>query len=128
LYWFSNYNTITYNNFYHNTNYGIYIPYTCTRNIIHHNNFWQNNGAAKGMTDGRSQACNDDSNTWYDNAAKEGNYWSNWDGSGGYPIAGDAGAYDMYPLSTPVTPELSPIAVIVSALGLLCVAMLRKPK
>jgi len=33
----------------------------------------------------------------------------------------------MYPLSNP-TPELSPLAGIVCALGLLCVAALRKRK
>jgi len=71
-------------------------------------------------------------NYWYDNTAQEGNYWSNWDGNGwgtpsAYPIAGSAGAYDMYPLGNP-TPELSPLAVFVAAIALLCVAALRRHK
>jgi parallel beta-helix repeat protein len=130
--YYSSSNNITNNDFYHNTQYGIYITYYSKGNIIHHNNFWQNNGAGKGVN-GNCQAYDDvGSNTWYDNTAHEGNYWSNWDGNGrgtpnAYPIAGSAGAYDMYPLSNP-TPELSPLAVIVCALGLLYIAALRKRK
>jgi len=131
LYYSSN-NNITNNNFYQNTNYGVYITSGSTNNIIHHNHFYQNNGARKGVN-GNCQAYDDaGGNYWYNNTAQEGNYWSNWDGNGwgtpsAYPIDGGAGAYDMYPLGSP-TPELSPLAVIVCALGLLCVAMLRKPK
>jgi len=129
----SSYNTITNNNFYRNTYYGVYITSGSTGNIIHHNNFWQNNGAGKGMI-GNSQAYdNAGGNYWYDYRAHEGNYWSNWDGNGwgtqnAYPIAGGAGAYDKYPLGNPI-PELSPLAVIVSALGLLGIAaVLRRRK
>jgi len=124
-------NNITNNNFYANTKYAINITSSSTGNTIHHNNFWQNNGAGKGMN-GNSQAYDDaGGNYWYDNTAHEGNYWSNWDGSGwgtasAYPIDGGK-ASDWYPLGNP-TPELSPLAVIVCALGLLCVAALRKPK
>ena len=125
-------NTITYNTFYQNTKYAINITYGSTGNTIHHNNFWQNNGAGKGLS-GNCQAYDSGTgNIWCDNTTKEGNYWSNWDGSGwgtpnAYPIAGDAGAYDMYPLTNP-TPELSPLTLILVALGLLCVAALRKRK
>jgi parallel beta-helix repeat protein len=125
-------NNITYNNFYNNTNYAINITSSSSGNTIHHNNFWQNNGAGRGVN-GNSQAYDEvGGNYWYDNTAHEGNYWSNWNGSGwgtanAYPIDGGAGAYDMCPLSNP-TPELSPIAVIVSALGLLGIAALRKRK
>jgi len=58
---------------------------------------------------GNCQAYDDvGGNYWYDNTTKEGNYWSNWNGSGwgtpnAYPIAGGAGACDMYPLSQPWT-------------------------
>ena len=133
LLWMSSNNNITYNNFYHNTHYAIYITYSSTGNTIHHNNFWENNGARKGVN-GNCQACDDvGGNYWYDNTAHEGNYWSNWDGNGwgtpnAYPIDGGAGAYDMYPLSTPVTLELSPMAIIVSAFGLLGIAALRRRK
>jgi parallel beta-helix repeat protein len=128
---------ISYNNFYNNTHYGVYISHffgvTRAGYIIHHNNFWQNNGAGKGVN-GNCQAYDDvGGNYWYDNTAQEGNYWSNWNGQGwgtpnAYPIDGGAGAYDMYPLSTPVTPDLSPMAIIVSALGLLGIAALRRRK
>ena len=129
----SNNNIISYNAISSSTHYGIYIVSSSTANIIHHNNFWQNNGAGKGVS-GNCQAYDGaGGNIWYDSAAKEGNYWSNWDGSGwgtasAYPIAGGAGAYDMYPLNSPVTPELSPIAVLIAALGLLCVGIFRRRK
>ena len=124
-------NTITNNNIYQNEKYGVYIYSGSTGNTIHHNNFWQNNGAWKGVS-GSCQAYDDAGyNYWYDNTAHEGNYWSNWDGNdwgtaSAYPIDGGK-ASDWYPLGSP-TPELSPLAVIVCALGLLCVAMLRKRK
>ena len=125
-------NVITYNTLYNNTKYGIYITNTYTTgNIIHHNNFYQNNGAGKGVN-GNCQAYDDaGGNTWYDNTAKEGNYWSNWDGNGSgtanaYPIDGGK-ASDYYPLSAP-TPELSPLAVIALAIALLGVAAIRRRK
>jgi hypothetical protein len=70
-------------------------------------------------------------NYWYDDGTKEGNYWSNWDGSGwgtasAYPIDGGK-ASDWYPLGNP-TPELSPVTLILVALGLLGIAALRKRK
>jgi parallel beta-helix repeat protein len=126
--WQSNNNTITYNNISENTHYGIIIekphPFTkdfpgnsvntdygitiseSTGNILHHNNFWQNNGAGKGVN-GNCQAYDSaGGNAWYENTAHEGNYWSNWNGLGwgtpdAYPIQGATGAYDMYPLSHP---------------------------
>jgi len=128
----SNNNTITYNYFYQNANYGINISDSSTGNILHHNYFYQNNGAGKGVN-GNCQAYDDaGGNYWYDNTAQEGNYWSNWDGSGwgtpgAYPIDGTAGAYDMYPLGNP-TPELSPLAVIVVAFALLGIIGIRRHK
>jgi len=120
-------NLIAYNNFSNNAKYAINIT-SGPGNIVHHNNFWQNNGSAKGTTDGNSQAYDSGTgNIWYDNSANEGNYWSNWDGSSPYPIAGSANAQDAYPLASPVVPELSPLAVIAFALGLLGIA-LRKRK
>ncbi|MGC8912988.1 MAG: hypothetical protein ACP5LE_03495 [Thermoplasmata archaeon] len=44
-------------------------------NIIHHNNFWQNNGAGKGVS-GNCQAYDDvGGNYWYDDRANDGNGW-----------------------------------------------------
>ncbi|MEM4292604.1 MAG: right-handed parallel beta-helix repeat-containing protein [Thermoplasmata archaeon] len=112
-------NIITYNWLCNNANYGVYITYGSTGNIIHHNNFIGNratalrylsqggsedtpNGAGKGVN-GQSQAYDSGGgNSWYDTTTSEGNYWSNWDGSGAYPIDGGAGASDPYPLSNPV--------------------------
>ena len=104
---FSGNNNITCNNFYKNKRYGLSIEYDSTENTIHHNNFWQNNNASKGISGNCQAHDNCSGNCWYDNTKKEGNYWSNWDGNGwgtasAYPIAGLAGASDYYPLSKPV--------------------------
>jgi parallel beta-helix repeat protein len=125
-------NIITSNNFYANGQYAINISFYSTGNIIHHNNFRLNNGAGKGVN-GNCQAYDDaGGNYWYDNTTREGNYWSNWDGSGwgtpgAYPIDGTAGASDMYPLGNP-TPELSPLAVILVAFALLGIIGIRRHK
>ncbi|MCX8174189.1 MAG: right-handed parallel beta-helix repeat-containing protein, partial [Thermoplasmata archaeon] len=116
----SSYNDITYNWFCNNVNYGLYISSVSTGNSIHHNNFIRNNGASRGISDGKCQACDSGGgNSWYDNGAHEGNYWSNWDGndwgtSDAYPITGGAGASDYCPLSSPVG-EFSQFAVFVLA-------------
>jgi len=119
-------NTIMYNTFYKNKYYGINITDASSQNIIHHNSFFQNNGAGRGVN-GNSQAYDSvGGNSWYDVSANEGNYWSNWDGSGGYPIAGGAGASDPYPLSNPVVPELSTLALIAMAIAMLGIVAMRK--
>jgi hypothetical protein len=75
---------------------------------------------------GNSQAWDDDGgNIWYDDTTNEGNYWSNWDNKGVYPIDGGAGASDPSPLNNPV-PELSPIALIAIAIALLGVVVRRR--
>ncbi|MEM3397306.1 MAG: NosD domain-containing protein [Thermoplasmata archaeon] len=104
-------NKITYNWFCNNEYYAVYILYGSAGNIIHHNNFIGNNGAGKGVS-GNCQAYDSvGGNSWYDNAAQLGNYWSNWDSkdngtASAYPIDGGAGASDWYPLGSPVS-ELS---------------------
>ena len=61
-------------------------------NIIHNNNFTDN------MYEGSSQAYDDGfRNTWYDTETMEGNYWSDYDGTGNYSIDGSAGSVDLYP-------------------------------
>lgn len=63
---------------------------------------------------GNSQALDDGlGNVWFDNETKEGNYWSDWQGSGSYLIEGLASSSDQYPLND------LPIALkgIISALG-----------
>jgi predicted phage tail protein len=87
--------------------YAIYIGSGSTGNTIHHNDFYQNNGAGKGVN-GNCQAYDSGGgNHWYNNTTQKGNYWSNWDGNGwgtpnAYPIDGSAGASDWYPLLEPV--------------------------
>ncbi|GAI76776.1 unnamed protein product, partial [marine sediment metagenome] len=51
---------------------------------------------------GTSQACDDGaSNTWYDTATLEGNYWSDWSKIGSYSIDGYTDSVDLYPLNEP---------------------------
>ncbi|MEM3445093.1 MAG: NosD domain-containing protein [Thermoplasmata archaeon] len=124
IYLYSSYsNRITYNWLYANTYYGVYVTGYSTNNSIHHNNFIGNgasalrylsqggfedtlNSATKGVSGGSQAYDGVGGNFWCDNALKEGNYWSNWDGNGwgtanAYPIAGGK-ASDWYPLGNPV--------------------------
>ena len=95
--WISDFCVITYNLFSDNTRDALSIYYG-TNNTIHHNNFIDNNVAFSS-----SQAFDSGSyNLWFDNSTKEGNYWSNWSGSGNYSIDGYSNAYDLFPLSSPV--------------------------
>ncbi len=83
-----------------NTGYGISLGRGCEDNTIHHNSFLNN-------SQGATQASDDGSiNQWYDSATDEGNYWSDYSGSGAYQIDGDAGATDPYPLDE--YPNLQP--------------------
>ncbi|MBA7557896.1 hypothetical protein ES705_50674 [subsurface metagenome] len=87
---------ITYNLLQENEKYGIYL-YNSVNRLIHHNNFVDNN------LGGTSQAFDDGANNyWYDTATKEGNYWSDWSGTGSYSIDGSASSEDLYPLDEPV--------------------------
>ncbi|MEM3567723.1 MAG: right-handed parallel beta-helix repeat-containing protein, partial [Thermoplasmata archaeon] len=120
-------NIITYNWICNTVYYGVYITGGSTGNTIHHNNFIGNNGAGKGVN-GSCQAYDSvGGNYWYDNSVNEGNYWSNWDHSGAYPIDGGAGASDPYPLVNPVA-EFSSMPLFMLALAsLLILARVRKP-
>ncbi|MEM4308454.1 MAG: NosD domain-containing protein [Thermoplasmata archaeon] len=101
---------VFYNIFYANTNFGVCIADGATAITIHHNSFIMNNGAGKGVV-GNNQAYDEvGGNSWYDDTAQEGNYWSNWDGkdwgtSDAYWIGGYETS-DHYPLSKPVLPPL----------------------
>lgn len=69
------------------------IELWCYNNILHHNNFIENNPG------GSSQAYDDGINTqWYDIETHEGNYWSDCNGTGVYYIDGSASSVDPYPL------------------------------
>ncbi len=88
---------ITYNFIELNTGYGITLNYSSS-NLIHHNNFIQNN------LGGLSQAysINGINNFWYEDEMEEGNFWNEWLGSGDYSIEGFWGEFDLYPLEEPV--------------------------
>lgn len=126
---FSNNNIITYNWIIGNSYYGVCIFYGSSENKIHHNNFIDNN-KFRGLI-GRSQAYDDGlDNYWFDNSIKEGNYWSNWDGSGwgtpsAYPIDGGAGASDWYPLKKPVREWSLIIMLYVAILVLVLLSHIR---
>ncbi|MHA1199394.1 MAG: right-handed parallel beta-helix repeat-containing protein, partial [Candidatus Heimdallarchaeaceae archaeon] len=92
---------ITYNQILDNGNYGIYLDSNSMSNVIHHNNFTDNNP-------GSSQAGDDGTgNVFYDIVSLEGNWWiGDWYG-GSYAIAGTAGTVDPYPLGTPMIPEFT---------------------
>ncbi|MHA1686441.1 MAG: NosD domain-containing protein [Candidatus Heimdallarchaeaceae archaeon] len=104
-----NNSAITYNTLFRNI-YGVYIAYDiyyntiegyveriCYNNTVHHNNFIENN------LNGSSQAYDAGiNNTWYDPQTLEGNYWSDWNGTGVYAIDGPANSFDPYPLPSSV--------------------------
>ncbi len=86
---------VTYNLLQGNEGYGIYL-FSRSDNLIHHNTFIENN------LGGTSQACDDGANnTWHDSTTHEGNYWSDWSGTGSYSLDGSAGSEDLYPLNEP---------------------------
>ena len=91
---------IRYNSFINN-NQAIYLADNVNNTKIDHNDFIDN-FPNQGEIEDLSQACdNGYNNTWFDPTLKEGNYWSDWKAKKskiGYPIAGWAGSYDMYPL------------------------------
>ena len=88
---------VTYNLLQENGWYGIFLSSGSDNNLFHHNTFVDNN---LGET---SQAYDSgETNTWYDIETKEGNYWSDWSGTGFYSIDGSADSVDQYPLDEPV--------------------------
>ena len=96
-----------------NSNYGINLDSLSDGNTIHHNDFIRNNlaGNSQGFDDGTD-------NVFYDSDVNEGNYWSNYEGSEGYIIEGDAYSVDFYPLNEggtiPDIPEYSHSIVFLS--------------
>ncbi len=90
--WDSDSCNITYNLLQENVEHGVNLDSDSDNNLIHHNTFVNNN------LGGTSQACDDGTNNyWYDTTTLEGNYWSDWSGTGSYSIDGSAGSIDLYP-------------------------------
>ena len=106
------YNLFTLNLFQQNYNYGLKLAYA-EYNIIHYNTFFENNlaGYYDGMFTGYAQGYDTKTtNTWYHDVNLEGNWWSDWSGTGSYVLDGRLMGpnEDLYPLGgDPPVPILS---------------------
>jgi len=74
--------------------------------VIHHNTaiLKQSDGTFESLA---MQVPSNNKIYWYDNNTKEGNYWSDWTGSGTYPVVdpyGNVVNEDLYPLANPPVP------------------------
>ena len=114
-------NSVTWNSLVENGNFGIGLDEESGNNFIHHNNFLTN-----GQDD--SQASdNGVNNQWFNQKVLEGNYWSDYNGTGSYPIVGTAEAKDPYPARFPYTytsktesqMDLSDLYSLLTRIGLL---------
>ncbi len=104
--------TIIYCEIFSNDDYAIDIRGSAD-NDIHHNNIANNAGAL-------GQGFDDEGNNTWDDGISEGNWWSDWSGSGPYDIGGPGGAEDRYPLADKVNtsaPEEVPEASVLLAAG-----------
>jgi parallel beta-helix repeat protein len=115
---------IKYNTIKDNEYYGVNFYSYSHDNVVHHNNFENNNPT------GTSQAKDDGtSNIWYDVTVNEGNFWSDHSTSSPYSIDGTASAVDPYPLVTSI-PEFKTLyfLICVSSIPLLFVPYVRRKK
>ncbi|MHA1592671.1 MAG: NosD domain-containing protein, partial [Candidatus Heimdallarchaeaceae archaeon] len=108
---FGEYNDFTYNLLQENTNYGIKLGLS-DYNRIHHNTFLDNNllGYNDGMFTLYAQGYDTKTTSlWYDDTINEGNWWSDWSGTGSYVLDGRliGSNEDLYPLGTPTVPIFS---------------------
>lgn len=101
---YSNSNTIIDNIIIDSSQHGLAFVGTSSHNLIHHNQFAYNGKEAMYKIDGElrgeltSQGFDEGSNnTWYDAVKEEGNWWSDYSGSGPYAIDGPANNNDLYP-------------------------------
>lgn len=85
---YSNNCTLTHNTASSNLRYGIRLAIDGDYNIIYLNRLGDN-GESNARDDGESNA--------WDDGISMGNYWMDYNGSGTYPIPGDAGSVDNYP-------------------------------
>ncbi|MBY9001519.1 MAG: right-handed parallel beta-helix repeat-containing protein [Candidatus Heimdallarchaeota archaeon] len=86
--------TIILNHFELHSSYAITLEVS-DYNVIYHNNFLYSGALSYGFDSGQY-------NYWYNATLYEGNYWSNYVGSGIYSIDGSAYSNDLYPLNAPV--------------------------
>ncbi|MHA1979454.1 MAG: right-handed parallel beta-helix repeat-containing protein, partial [Candidatus Hodarchaeales archaeon] len=98
----SNDNILMWNEFSGNGNYGVHIHRSGSENnSIHHNTFIENRQITSQPNDTIQAYDAGTNNHWYDETGLEGNYWSDYKGTGNYSIAGFAGASDPYPALSP---------------------------
>jgi parallel beta-helix repeat protein len=91
----SDLNFILWNTLCENGIYGLILSgHYSYNNSIHHNLFLENGQNPQGYDSGRN-------NHWYDETLLEGNYWSDYNGTGSYLIPGPADASDLYPFDDP---------------------------
>ncbi|MCE7738576.1 MAG: right-handed parallel beta-helix repeat-containing protein [Candidatus Heimdallarchaeota archaeon] len=86
------YNRIESNGFSEYQGFGLSIG--GSNNILHHNIFLDN--TFNGTIQAKDSGIN---NTWYEEKAQEGNFWSDYSGVGPYLIYGYSNSTDPYPLS-----------------------------
>ena len=82
--------TVVYNRINMSEYEGLYLD--SNYSIVHHNSFISNYIQAVDFSV---------DSLWYDSISLEGNFWSDWSGTGVYHISGSANALDPYPLSEP---------------------------
>ncbi len=118
--WSSIFCVVTYNLLQENERYGVYLRSGSDINLIHHNTFVDNN------LGGTSQAYDDSTNNfWYNSVTQEGNYWSDWSGTGSYSIDGSANSVDLYPLEEPVIVEYPQIVLLTLLLSIVPLILTR---
>ncbi|MCE7749403.1 MAG: hypothetical protein GPJ51_13515 [Candidatus Heimdallarchaeota archaeon] len=106
------FNTVTLSQYY-----GIILDSYSKNNIIHHNIFIDNSlGGSHGQAYDEGQG-----NIWYDTSTNQGNYWSDWSGTGSYSIYGTAYSEDPYPLSS--ISEFNTTTSILLAFLVSCIAI-----
>ena len=97
LHYSANGNTITYNDVASSSAQSVLVE-SSTGNFIHHNNF----------IDGGDKPYDDSGTNQWDDGA-EGNYWSDYDGSGTKPYVIPPSGTDHHPLLNPVTVSPAPV-------------------
>ena len=126
---YSHSNIITGNIITNSSQHGVALVGTSSHNVIHHNNFVDNGKEDTYRIDGEprgaltSQGFDEGyNNTWYDAATEEGNWWSDYSGSGSYVLDGSSNTIDPYANAGADRPQslgldLMQIAMVVSFIG-----------
>ncbi|UYP47810.1 hypothetical protein NEF87_004095 [Candidatus Lokiarchaeum ossiferum] len=81
-----------------NANYGLSFVLSSRNNLAYCNRFL-NNGLSFAALDQNHGYDENASNLWYNTDSEQGNFWSNYDGSGNYVIEGSVSNEDIFPLT-----------------------------